>query len=56
MTNLQWITKHSLAEIIADLCDTAMNDYTKEASLKIESVKWLFTERREDVQLPENHE
>lgn len=56
MTNLQWIINHKLNEIVADLCDTALTDYTKEAEIKIEAVKWLFTERIENVQLSENNE
>lgn len=56
MTNLQWLINHKLNEIVADLCDTAMSDFTKEADIKIQATKWLFTERIENVQLPENHE
>lgn len=47
MTNIQWITNHSLSEVIADLCDTAMSDFSKEADIKIQATKWLFQERTE---------
>ena len=52
MTNLEWIIKQNLKDIIQDCGTSAMNiymgEYTMDEVLKCQAYRWLFMQRKED--------
>lgn len=58
MTNLQWVASRKLNEIVADIIDTALDEYSEDNIDKLIAYQWLFKERgeNENVQLPKNNE
>lgn len=52
MTNLEWIIKQNLKDLIQDCGETAMNiymgEYTIDEVLKCQSYRWLFSQRKEE--------
>lgn len=60
MTNLEFLRKHSYAEIVADTLDKYLGNlytvyYSEEDEDELLHLRWLFAERKErNVQLPED--
>ena len=52
MTNLEWIIKQNLKDLIQDCGESAMNiyigEYTLDEVLKCQAYRWLFMQRKEE--------
>lgn len=52
MTNLDWMIKQNLKDIIQDCGETAMKIYigeaTQEEIMKCQAYRWLFAQRKEE--------